>query len=165
MKISIPPQVKSTFDRFRQTGSLGPQAEKAGPEMGLLLFTSLRATMEDVAQLDSLDNVAGKDADPDTGHIQLTPQAIADMGKPYQQLRAESYENTESVVVHKSAGDRQSFELITQESGAPAVVTATLEGNGSWNFGSNTLRMENGQPVVDEHGIPVCVGEMLIAGA
>lgn len=165
MKISIPPQVKANFDRFRQTGSLGPEAEKAGPEMSMLLFTSLRATLEDVAQLDSLDNVAGKDADPDTGHIQLTPQAIQDLGKPYQELRAESYEGTDSVLVHKSAGDLQSFELITQEGGAPAVVTATLEGSGNWNFGSNKLLMEQGQPVVDEHGIPSCIGEMLIARA
>lgn len=131
--------------------------------MGLLLFTSLRANMEDIAALDTMDNVAGKDADPDQGYIQLTPQAIQDMGKPYETLRAESYGSGEAVIVHKTGGDRQSFELLTNESGSPALVTATQVGQDHWNFGSNRLLMENGAPVMDENGIPRCEGEMLIA--
>jgi len=161
---SIPPQVRTTFDNFRKNGSLGPGAEKVGPDKEFLLFNDMRDTMQDVARFDKMDNVPGQDLDLTTAVVTLSPQTLAELGKPYTALTVSSYNgDNNAVLLQKSAGKRQSFELVTNDAAGPAVVTATLEDGGQWNFGSKRLLMENGAPVLGEMGIPRCVGEMLIS--
>lgn len=158
MKIQVPPQVQSAFDRFRQTGSLGPGAEKQGPEMDILLFTSLRANLEDVQALDQFDNLPGMDKNPAAGQLDLTSAAIDQLGKPYAELQAEAL-GADTVLIHKSLGKKQSFEMATNINGAPAYLSAISEGQ-EWTIGSNLLQMKDGAPVMSD-GLPLCSGEFL----
>lgn len=159
MKIQLPAPVQSAFDRFRQTGSLGEGAEKSGPEMEMLQFTSLRANLEGVQELDKMDNQPGLDNDPDSGSITLSAAAL--QGKPYTQLTACS-EGSDTVVIHKSAGEKQSYEMATSFQGAPAYLIAVNDG-GQWTIGSNLLVMNDGKPEMTDMGVPKCKGEFLIA--
>ena len=161
MNIQLPPQVKSAFDRFRQTGNLGPGAEKHGADMDMMLFTSLRANLEDVQTLDKMDNVAGMDSNPAEGKLSLTPAAINSLGKPYAKLDAEAMGN-DTVLIHKSSGDKQSFEMATSFQGAPAYLIAISDGD-QWTIGSNLLQMKDGAPVMSDMGLPLCTGEFLTA--
>ena len=159
MKIQLPVQVQGAFDRFRKTGSLGEGAEKHGPEMDMLQFTSLRANLEDVQALDKMDDVAGMVSDLTPGSIRLTPAAL--QGKPYEKLEA-CADGADTVLIHKSSGDKQSYEMATSFQGAPAYLTALNDG-GAWTIGSNLLVMIDGKPEMTDMGIPKCTGEFLIA--
>ncbi|MBN9418554.1 MAG: hypothetical protein J0I12_24095 [Candidatus Eremiobacteraeota bacterium] len=159
MKIQLPVQVQSAFDRFRQSGTLGAAAEKSGPDMELIQFTALRANLEDVQALDKLDDQPGMDNDPTPGNISLTAKALE--GKPYEKLEA-CVDGADSVIIHKSAGDKQSFEMATNFEGGPAYLIAVPDGD-RWMIGSNRLVMKDGQPEMTEMGIPRCAGEFLLA--
>lgn len=159
MKIQLPAPVQSAFDRFRKTGSLGEGAEKHPPEMEMMQFVSLRENLEQVQKLDQLDNQPGMDSDPASGSISLTAAAL--QGKPYQKLDA-CADGSDTVLIHKSAGEKQSFEMATSFNGAPAYLTAIHDDN-QWMIGSNMLVMVDGKPQTDDFGIPKCTGEFLVA--
>ncbi|MBS2035185.1 hypothetical protein JST97_09350 [bacterium] len=159
MKIQLPAPVQNAFDRFRKTGSLGEGAEKHGPEMELMQFISLRDNLEEVQRISGLDNKPGMDDDPAEGSLKLTAAAL--QGKPYQSLEA-CGDGPETVLIHKTGGDKQSFEMATVFNGAPAYLNA-IHDNGQWMIGSNMLVMVDGQPQTDDFGIPKCTGEFLVA--
>lgn len=159
MKIQLPAQVQGAFDRFRQSGTLGAASEKSGPDMDMIQFTALRANLEDVQELDKLDDQPGMDNDPTPGKISLSAKALE--GKPYEKLEA-CTDGPDTVLIHKSAGDKQSFEMATSFQGAPAYLIAVPEGD-QWMIGSNLLVMKDGQPEMTEMGIPKCAGEFLLA--
>ena len=129
--------------------------------MEVLQFSALVDNMEKVLELDKLDNKPGMDRDPGEGSISLTPAAL--QGKPYTRLDACS-DGSETVIIHKSAGDKQSYEMSTSFNGGPAYLIANQESGGQWHIGSNLLVMKDGMVETTESGIPKCNGEFLIAG-
>jgi hypothetical protein len=160
MKIQLPAPVQGAFDRFRQTGSLGEGAEKGGPEMEMLRFSAMVDSVEQAAELEKYDDMPGMDNAPGKGHLNLTPAAL--QGKPYTNLEA-STDETNTVIIHKSAGDKHSYEMRTSYNGGPAQVVANQQEDGSWQIGSNLMVMKDGMVEVTDSGIPRCDGEFLVA--
>lgn len=162
MSIQIPARVQQTFNHFRQHNTLGAGAEKNGPEMDMLMLTSFRANMEDMQAVLKLDQQAGMDDNTAPGAIECTPAALKALGKEgMQSLRLE--EGEDAVVIHKTYGPgKEAYEMITQVNGAVTILTAVAEKDG-WGIGSNQMMMKDGQPVMDDFGMPKFQGEFLMA--
>ena len=167
MTIKVPSQVQTVFDRFRQTGSLGPTAEKNDPTMDMMMFIGFRDNMEEMQALIPLDQQPGMDKDEAPGSISCTPAALQHLGKPPAMKTLDAViegpmADPDSVLIRKSDGaEKESYHLATSYNGAPAFLTAQCD-RGQWAIGSNMMVVENGEPKRDDMGVPQFTGEFLM---
>ena len=165
MNIQVPARIQSAINNYRNQGTLGPEAEKAGPEMDMISFIGFRDKTEDLQKLLVL-NQGPPDLDSDPQAINCSAEGIQQLDKPYLTTLEAQLEgpaaDPDTVLIHKSNGqDKESFEFYFSYNGSPSVVTANVEG-AEIAIGASQLKLTNGAPEMTPDGLPKVDSEFLM---